>query len=340
METITTYLNHMFQGLPATPELQRARAELGQMTEDRYQELIAEGVSENEAVGRVISQFGNLDDLADELGIRAELDRAHEDGLKFDEQQAERFVKVRHRAAHFIGGGVLVTLIGVAAMVLFAAEETDDGSYLFNPEYGNVFEAVGFGIMFLCFAIAVGMFIFAGVSLSRFEAAEHGVEVPLGTRQRYGSLREAETGKFAVLLGIGIGLILLGVAAVGIVDALTNENEAAVIATVTVLLVLVGAGIYLIVLAVMRRATLGMLAQQGEYEPSRREREKKSNFLLDVVAGPYWMLMVVIYLVWSFIGNNWQISWMLWPIAGVMFGLIAVTAQSIQLARERREGKR
>ncbi|MEF3323018.1 permease prefix domain 1-containing protein [Gulosibacter sp. GYB002] len=338
MEAITTYLNHMFQGLPATPELQRARAELGQMAEDRYHELIAEGVSENEAVGRVISQFGNLEELADELGIRAELDRVHEDGLRLDEQQAGRFVSVRQRAAHLIGGGVLVALLGVAALVLLTPDETTE-TYLFSPEHANVFTAVGFGIMFLCFAIAVGMFVFAGVSLSRFEAAERGVDVPLSARQDYGRMRETETGRFALQLAIGIGVILLGLAAVPIVDILTGENEAAAHITVTVLLVLVGVGVYLLVLAGMRRTTLGMLAQEGEYDPARREREQKSNRLLELIAGPYWMLIVVIYMAWSFIGNSWGTSWIVWPIGGVLFGLIAVTTQSIQAARERDEGK-
>ncbi len=339
MEAITTYLNHMFQGLPATPELQRARGELGQMAEDRYHELIAEGVSENEAVGRVISQFGNLEELADELGIRAELDRVHEDGLRLDEQQAERFVSVRQRASHLIGGGVLAALVGVAALVLLAADG-EDGAHHFNPEYANVLQAVGFGIMFLCFAIAVGMFIFAGVSLSKFEAAENGVEVPLSARQRYGRLREGETGKFALQLGIGIGVIVLGAAAIPVVSVLTNENDAATLVAVTVFLLLVGVGVYLLVLAAMRRTTLAMLAQEGEYEPAQLRREQKSDFLIEVIAGPYWLLMVVIYLAWSLIGDSWEISWIIWPIAGVAFGLVAVTLQSVQAVRERRESGR
>lgn len=39
------------------------------MMEDKYNELISEGKSENEAVGTVISEFGNLDELAETLGL-------------------------------------------------------------------------------------------------------------------------------------------------------------------------------------------------------------------------------------------------------------------------------
>ena len=69
METIRNYLNAMFAGLPDTPEVRRAYEELAAMMEDKYTELIAEGRSENEAVGTVISEFGNLEEIAQTLGI-------------------------------------------------------------------------------------------------------------------------------------------------------------------------------------------------------------------------------------------------------------------------------
>ena len=64
METIRNYLETMFLKLPNTPEVYKAKNELWQMMEDKYTELKEEGKSENEAVGIVISEFGNLDELA------------------------------------------------------------------------------------------------------------------------------------------------------------------------------------------------------------------------------------------------------------------------------------
>ena len=37
--------------------------------EDKYNELKSEGKSENEAIGIVISEFGNIDELINELDI-------------------------------------------------------------------------------------------------------------------------------------------------------------------------------------------------------------------------------------------------------------------------------
>lgn len=58
MEAIRNYLETMFLNLPNTPEVYKAKNELWQMMEDKYTELKAEGKSENEAVGTVISEFG------------------------------------------------------------------------------------------------------------------------------------------------------------------------------------------------------------------------------------------------------------------------------------------
>ena len=69
MNAIKNYLDNMFRNLPNTEEVRRAKAELLQMMEDKYEELISEGKTENEAVGIVISEFGNLDELAESLGI-------------------------------------------------------------------------------------------------------------------------------------------------------------------------------------------------------------------------------------------------------------------------------
>ena len=69
METIRNYLDTMFAGLPDTPEVRRAYEELAAMMEDKYTEMIAEGHSQNETVGTVISEFGNLEELAQTLGI-------------------------------------------------------------------------------------------------------------------------------------------------------------------------------------------------------------------------------------------------------------------------------
>ena len=73
MDTIETFLDNMFAPYPTTPRLTEARAELRAMMEDAYNDAIAQGKTHNEAVGRVITDFGNLHELAPVLGIAQDI---------------------------------------------------------------------------------------------------------------------------------------------------------------------------------------------------------------------------------------------------------------------------
>ncbi len=55
--------------LPKTPQTQQAKADLLAAMEDHYHALIEEGKSEHEAIGAVISEFGSIDELKEELEL-------------------------------------------------------------------------------------------------------------------------------------------------------------------------------------------------------------------------------------------------------------------------------
>ena len=69
MDTIDTFLDAMFAPYPSTPRLLEAKGELRAMMEDAYADAIGRGRTHNEAVGQVITDFGNLEELAPVLGI-------------------------------------------------------------------------------------------------------------------------------------------------------------------------------------------------------------------------------------------------------------------------------
>ncbi|WP_167149541.1 permease prefix domain 1-containing protein [Actinomyces sp. ZJ308] len=73
MDTTETFLDNMFAPYPASPRLTEARGELRAMMEDAYNDAIAQGKTHNEAVGQVITDFGNLQELAPVLGIAQDI---------------------------------------------------------------------------------------------------------------------------------------------------------------------------------------------------------------------------------------------------------------------------
>ena len=100
METIKNYLESMFRGLPLTEKVMKAKSELLQMMEDKYTELIRSGKTENEAVGEVIQNFGNLDDLADDLGIKEILYQTKYSGIQRRKLSFEEVTEYLERKKH------------------------------------------------------------------------------------------------------------------------------------------------------------------------------------------------------------------------------------------------
>ncbi len=98
METIRIYLDNMFMNLPNTAKVQRAKRELLQMMEDKYTELKESGKTENEAVGIVISEFGNLEEIAESLGISGIL---HPEERERERHEEEDFYEIPARMVTF-----------------------------------------------------------------------------------------------------------------------------------------------------------------------------------------------------------------------------------------------
>lgn len=315
MDAIKSYIDHMFRSLPTTDEVIRAQRELQQMCEDRYTELRAEGASENEAVGKVITQFGNLDEVADDLGIRRELDGfAGDDALDVSRDDAERFLRVRRTGARIIALGIIVILLGVSQMIWFNSGQEEGGA--------NVISLV---LFFFGIAVAVALFIVGGMSLARFDRYEkHTLRLDAATMQHYRDVRESEQTRHIAAIVTGVMFIILGFGVGAIGGLLDVQANGSVHWLVSLMPLIISVGVAVLIVGSMRRGSLDRLTSEGDFDPEKR----KENEFLGRVSGPYWMLALVIFLAWSFIGDAWDRSWIVWPIAGVLFGLIAVTMES------------
>ena len=144
METIRNYLEPMFLKLPNTPEVYKAKNELWQMMEDKYTELKEEGKSENEAVGIVISEFGNLDELANDLGISQFIEnQPMPQGKTLSLDQAKSYLADAGKSAYRTALGVMLCVLSVCGPIFF------DAFTAFYPQKENLLDACGVSIMFV-----------------------------------------------------------------------------------------------------------------------------------------------------------------------------------------------
>lgn len=159
MDIIKNYIDTMFEHLPMTKSVMKAKNELYAMMEDKYQELIAEGKKENEAIGIVISEFGNLDELAEELGLGNIADEIDINDRRYvSQQEAEDYVYASIFKRLVLSLGIMLCIISPVGPIFFSAFS--------QVIYSSLVEGVGVGFMFLSAAIGVGLIIFSSYTMN------------------------------------------------------------------------------------------------------------------------------------------------------------------------------
>lgn len=94
---------------------------------------------------------------------------------------------------------------------------------------------------------------------------------------------------------------------------------------VGVLLIFVAGGIYHFVSSGIIQGSFDKLLQEGDYTKKKKEANRRTKFL----PGIYWCVMVTIYMAISLTTNDWGRTWIIWPIAGVLFAAIMGTVQAV-----------
>ena len=79
------------------------------------------------------------------------------------------------------------------------------------------------------------------------------------------------------------------------------------------------------IVAGVRWASMHKLLKEGEFS----EKGKQKNKIIEAIGTVYWLLATAIYLGWSFLTNNWHITWVIWPIAGVLFAVVELVCNLV-----------
>ena len=349
MNVIIAYLETMFSTYPQTPRLLEAKAELQSMMEDAYVGLIAEGRSENEAVGQVIRDFGNLAEVAPVLGITADITAstaasaasaapaapAHQaitvaahPPITLTEAQgyAAALETIRFRVAASVAMFVLSPVLLVLLPTLAEASIV--------PFDAGIATAIG--IVALLILVLAGVLTLVNTSrdLAPFKRITEMRFSPDAAVTAWATelSQQHERGRIKALQ-IAIALWIMSPAPL-IVFALVTPGSAyqdvwSVFGVVLVLM-FVAAGLVILIPAAWAHGVQTKLVT----EPL--EAAESEHSIVGVIAAIYWPLAVVIYLAWSFLGNAWYISWIIWPIAGVLFGAIAAGSGAIASYRKAR----
>lgn len=314
METIKNYLETMFSSLPNTAEVRKARYELLQMMEDKYTELINEGKTDNEAVGIVISEFGNLDEIADDLGIKEVIVNQPEiDYRMVSMDEVKNYLNDKNRFGLMIAIGVYLCITSVCGFFLCEAFHLDN-------------EILGIIYLFFSIAIAVGLFVYSGMSMSKWDFLEkEPCTVDYATTTYVAELRDNNRPQRALMITIGVILCVTSIVPVAVIDELFHRDS---VFGIIFMFVMVGIAVVLFVTSGQKNGgfetilSLNEKGTMGSRYARSQDKELYSNETVAKIMEFYWPTVTCLYLIWSFVTFHWWSTWIIWPIAGIISGVI------------------
>ena len=174
----------------------------------------------------------------------------------------------------------------------------------------------GTAVLLLLVAGAVALFLCYGRKMTPYRVWEHEpVELAYGVTGVVEKEKSRYEGRHTLHLVAGVVLCILSALPLLVVGTM---GEMLLMAAVDLLLLLVAAGAFLLVRTCTRFGAFQLLLEQGEYTRQKKWEERQN----DAVSTIYWCAVTAGYLAWSFLSGDWHITWVVWPVAGVFYGVV------------------
>lgn len=261
--------------------------------------------------------------LKDEIEETEYIDAADEEKLvrRISMEDANEFLETKCKTAKFTALATFLCIFSVIPLIFL-------GGY---AEYVNGMSedaagGLGMIIMLILVAAAVVIFIVTESKVSQFEFLEKEIfETEYGVsgmvKERKNNYKDTYT-KYNV---IGVVFCILAVVPLFFGAFIVGEDSNArsemfLILMLCLMLLMIAAGVVFFILGGIPWASFQKLLQEGDYS-----RTKKRNASFNgKISSIYWLLTVAIFLTFSFCTNNWKESWIIWPVAGVLFAALMV----------------
>ncbi len=233
-------------------------------------------------------------------------------------EDANSFLSLNLESAPKIALGVMLCILSPIALILLPGV-AELGILPITSEAATL---IGLILLLLTVAAAVTIFISYGMRASDWEFLEYEeIEREYGVIGMVKERMEREKPAYIRANIIGVTLCILGVLPI-LAAVLLNLGDFAILLSVCLLLALVSTAVNLFVRVGIPRGALLKLAEEEDYRKENKRIAKK----MEAVAGVYWIITTAIYLTWSFIAGMWSISWMVWPVAAVLFAAVMAIA--------------
>lgn len=240
--------------------------------------------------------------------------------IKVSMEEANQYLDMKSRGSRIVANATSLCILSPVPLIVLG-KMTEDHTL------------VGFGLVFLLILVAIAVYLFVNYGLheSHMQHLEkESFETEYGVSGMVRERREQFEPTFTRNIAIGVVLCILSVIPTIMAGVMEVEDCMSGI-SVGLLLIIVSIGVNILIRAGMIKSSYDTLLQEGEYTKEEKHLKKKT----DSFSGAYWCLIVAIYLGWSFWTNNWKMTWIIWPVAGVLYAAVPGIVKMIICDREK-----
>ncbi len=227
--------------------------------------------------------------------------------------EANEYLALRKTASVRMAAATVLCIFSVIPLLIL-------GAMAESSAYGvseNAASAAGLIMLFLFVAAAVAAFLscsfknapYAFLDKEPFDT-EYGVTGMVSEWQR----QYKNTHMRCNMIGTTLGIL----SPVPIFIGMAVGSDFAMILAVCATLFLAGIGAAIFVVTGLRWSSMQKILQSGDYSAAEKKRNKHE----DALSAAYWTLATAVYLAWSFVTGDWKETWIVWPVAGVLFAAV------------------
>lgn len=235
-------------------------------------------------------------------------------------EEANSYLDLTQNIAHKMALGVAMCIMSPAIIITLSNLYLLD-QFSFSE---NQSQAIALTLFFITIASAVVIFISIGMKFKDFEYLKtEPIETEYGVSGMVKSKMKAYKETYSKYNIIGVTLCILSVLPV-ILSSFADKDLTDGIGVIGTLF-MVAVGVFMLVTVGTIWSSFNVLLQEGEYSVEGKAKSK----VVGSIAGIYWLLTTALYLFISFYYGAWDKSWMIWPVAGVLFGAVAAIANLV-----------
>ena len=235
-----------------------------------------------------------------------------EDATFVSMEEANAFLSYKAESAPRIALGVLLCILSPIALFLLGGAQ-ESGRLAITEMQAAM---IGLIVLLLMVAGAVLLFVLTGMKGSKFEYLEkNALDTAYGVSGMVRERMQREESDHTRSIAVGVVLCVLAAIPLFVLLLWRGEDEFYGVLGVSAILTLAGIGVHILVKASIPWEGYRMLLEEGDYTRDRKRTNRQ-------YAGIYWCIVTAAYLAVSFLTNRWDMTWIIWPVAAVLFGAV------------------